>query len=304
MGKRLVNSATRKIVIAVASTIFSLFSVFSASIAWFQAMDSYYTSVSSFAVVNSSTCSLDGIRLIKFNYNVLEISEDTYLVEYDHPELGEVKNYGYSDTYSQFGETISSTWYPVSTMNLYDPAEKIISEEDFDLKSLHCNAIYEVSLSVAAAGTYYMDAIANRLTSKSKTANQIYLSTILDFDVYTEDEVFAAIGNDEDGKPLYYPSYRAKNYAMNSAESIYYRVSYLSDQEASHENFYENDFPNNLPLVSNKSVVVENDNSIVKIYVNVNYAPDEMEDYVELLDQHVVAVFDYSLTFNFKDSAS
>ncbi|MBP5574811.1 MAG: hypothetical protein J6X50_03615 [Bacilli bacterium] len=99
-----------KIVVATLTTVFSLFSAFSATIAWFAANSTAEATGMQIAVTSGGSCDLDDIKLIKFDYGMSTIGEVTS-IDYLNPETGEVSLYDYNYDYHSFGEFSSGVKY-------------------------------------------------------------------------------------------------------------------------------------------------------------------------------------------------
>ena len=225
-----------KIVAASAVSLFSLASVVIATIAWFSFASRAQANGETFKVItNGSGYELGDVYLHKFNYEEKRVGNVT-MIEYLTPETGEVKRYLYDkETYNQFGETVQDTWVPVSTMNVYDPIEFII-HSNASLRDLNCNAIYEINVLSDSLTNCYLSVDALRLTEKTKTDEQIFLTDCVDFDVYVEEDLVDKIDENtwnsnlytNGGEPLYYPSYSNKlNRSLTDLEKIYYKILQL-----------------------------------------------------------------------------
>ena len=303
MAKRnLASKVRRKIILATSLSIFTLADVVAASFAWFLNARTRAINASMFEVTSTGTCYLESVNLIKFNFATEEALDGTVIVKYDSPREGEVKRYEFNTTYNKFGEMVDGVWQAVEVMNIYDPVERIIKGSSFDLKDLNSNAVYELTFVVYSGGSYSVNMHSNLISNKTKTDSQIYLSECIDFDGYTEEELDASIGTDGTGKPLYYPDYLADDYDMSEEEEIYYRTSYFSSLEESHAHYYtDGEKPHSIDVVSNKSATVSSSDARYKVYINANYAPNQLEEYVKnLYLSNIRAVYDFgfSCTFN------
>lgn len=302
MAKRnLASKVRRKIILATSLCVFTLADVVAASFAWFLTERTRALNASLFEVTNTGTCYLESVNLIKFNYATEQALDGTVIVKYDSPREGEVKKYAFNTTYNKFGEMVDGVWQAVEVMNIYDPVEKIIRGSSFDLKDLNSNAVYELTFVVYSSGTYSLNMNSNLIADKTKADNQIFLSECIDFDGYTEEELDTTIGTDGSGKPLYYPDYFNDDYVMNDVEEIFYRISYFSSLEDSHVHFYtDGEKPHSIDVVSNKEANIASADARYKVYINANYAPDQMEEYVKnLYLSNIRAVYDFGFSCTF-----
>ena len=175
-----------RIVTATAVTIFSLFTGITGVYAWFKTNTSgVEIQADMFSVVNQSV-SIDGIKLIKFNYPVVAGT-----VDYMSAENGTVDDYSYNSdpgikAFGYYDDPVTPSGWHTVTMNRFDPVRIEIGDELIDQ---YCNAIYEVTISSTMDVTY-LKVFANHV-DKEKQEREIYLSDCLDFDVFTEDEVAA-----------------------------------------------------------------------------------------------------------------
>lgn len=313
-----------KIVAASAVSLFSLASVVIATIAWFSFASRAQANGETFKVItNGSGYELGDVYLHKFNYEEKRVGNVT-MIEYLTPETGEVKRYLYDkETYNQFGETVQDTWVPVSTMNVYDPIEFII-HSNASLRDLNCNAIYEINVLSDSLTNCYLSVDALRLTEKTKTDEQIFLTDCVDFDVYVEEDLVDKIDENtwnsnlytNGGEPLYYPSYSNKlNRSLTDLEKIYYKISYLSSltkQQFSsndHAHFYVNqgEKQSTIPVTANRATAFSGQNAprSMKIYVNVNYAISQLQKYAtQIYNGNIHAIFDFAFSFKIVERAT
>lgn len=305
------NNSKIKIVLATSIAIFSLFTTFTGTFAWFQASLNRSVGADTFSVTSiSSDCGIHKVELIKFEYAIDPITNEPDYLDPDNVNAG-VRRYEFDRNNNYFVDSNDDEIDVV--MNPYDPVEKIVKGNSFRLIDQNCNAVYALTIKAKTPGTYNMDITSLWLEDKEKTSSQIFLSDCVDFDVYY-DPMNVSIGNDGDGKPLYYPTYIDKNTALNSDEELYYRISYLSSQEETHAHFYsnqaeqelENDPNENqnkqkvIPLDSNKRVTFQTVETEVVVYINVNYAPSQMEQYVKkIYEEKIDAVYDFSFNVAF-----
>ena len=153
---------------------------------------------------------------------------------------------------------------------------------------MNCNAIYEVTFTSSELVNALLDLQSIRLTAKSKASNEIFLTDCVDFDVFYESDLSDSNPLYTDGvdNKLYYPSYIDKATPLSESEEVYYKLSYLSnliseDPLQSHSNFYSsNPKPDDIDLAIDDSVTFTSET--VTIYINVNYAPTELEQYYKI----------------------
>lgn len=324
------SSKTRtrlKIAAATATAIFSLASVFTATYAWFASSGTVTATGMQITVANEKGAKIDKVRLIKFDYAPDGIGGYDYL----NPYTGSVNAYDFNEKEGTFGYfertpgtgnysyadgkytkqdtyTYDYTWNVVSSMNVYDPVEKVIRGNSFDLRSLNCNVIYEITFSSSLAGDFYLQSNSFRNLEKTKRESEIYLTSCADFDAFYADDISASIGS-EAGKPLYYPTYLpydAENPYLGGSEGsideIYYRLSYWASIKNSHANYYStNPMPTNISIDANEPMSFADDpSSTYTMYINVNYAPDRLTDYVKkIYSGNITAVYDYNFSFSF-----
>ena len=309
------NAKTKKTrIIAIAAvTFFSLCANVLATVAWFTSNRSAQNENDYFAVKENDNACIESVYLYKFNYH-----ETTYgsgndaftVIDYLTPETGEVKKYAFDEDEQEFGEIIDGIFNPVTVMNIYDPIEKVIKQNSFNLLDLNCNAVYEINFSSSSLSSTYVDIFANWLSSKTKNSDEIFLTDCVDFDSYLVSELadsnpnFSTIDPEtsETINKMYYPSYIGKNETLTDEEDVYYKISYLSSLNNTHLHFYGNvSKPERISLVNNNPRAVTFDNNgKLKLFVNVNYAPSELEKYQkDIYESNIKAVYDYSLTFNF-----
>ena len=316
-----------KIVGATVTAIFSLASVFSATYAWYSLNSAVTSTGMQITVTTQKGARIDKVRLIKFDYAEDGIGGYDYL----NPYTGAVHAYDFNDTEGTFGyfeETIGTgnysyangkytkedtynynyTWNVVNSMNVYDPVEKVIRGNAFDLRVLNCNVVYEITFSSTLAGNFYLQSDSYRNVEKTKRDNEIFLTSCIDFDAFYAADISASIGM-SDGKPLYYPSYisyDAQNPylggAAGSIEEIYYRLSYWASIKVSHANYYStNPMPTHISIDSNEPMTFTNDPSdSYTVYINANYAPERLTDYIKkIYSGNITAVYDYNFSFDF-----
>ena len=202
---------TLKIVGMTMMTLFILFSSFSAAFAWFIANTNVETASGNMPIKSLGGCKAESIRLIKYDYSTIELSEHDTIIDYFNLQNGMVNSYEYydkEDSFGQFVEVEAGTgnysysdntyvkgddntgnyiWQTVDFMNIYDPFDKIIKGKSFDLSALYSNALYEVTFSAPTAD--YLINLSSRIkTDREKEEEQIYLSTCADIDIFYEED--------------------------------------------------------------------------------------------------------------------
>ena len=178
-----------KIVGATFTTIFTLATVFTATLAWFVAQGSIEASGMAVKVAVSGSANLRGVNLIKFNYHSETIG-GFEVIDYLDPSTGEVGKYYFNSRYDSgagsFGYDDNDTFVPVDTiMNVYDPVDRII--RGGNLHSMNCNAIYEVTFESTSETSYLQ--LYSDLVERIPGSNQILLSDCVDIDLYFEDNL-------------------------------------------------------------------------------------------------------------------
>ena len=99
---------------------------------------------------------------------------------------------------------------------------------------------------------------------------------------------------------IYYPSYKTSG--LTSQEEIYYKFSYISSLEASHNNFYSsNPKPNNIELARDQVMEFADLNDLHTIYINVNYAPSQADVYIREIYNTIRAIYDFIFDFQFTE---
>ena len=304
---------TLTLVAASTVAIFSLAAVCGGAYAWFALTMQTTVTASQFAVVNNGVCDLAKIELYKFNYH-----EETYgtgenefiAIDYLNPETGAVGHYNYNEEEGSFGYEESSNWVEVGAMNTYDPVElKLFASHLIDL---HCNAVYKFTLSSPDLTNVSFSATVNKLTDKIKQADEIFLTSCVNFDIFYEADLLdtnpSFVGTDDPSTPEdesvkpYYPSYIDKSTPLSADEDVYYKLSYLASLKSTHEHFYGGS-STELSLDSEKALSLTYDSTTHKnyltVYVNVDYAPSQLEyaqDLIYLGD--IKAVYDFMFYFD------
>lgn len=184
------------------TAIFSLFSVFTATLAWFAANANVSATGMQVTAMMSSNCQVEQVNLYKFEY-----AENTFgtarELNYFAPQDGSVNKYPF----------VASTGFGVDAMNTYDPVEKVISGNGFSLRKLNCNAVYEVKVSSTEFTEASLDANAFLLSGRTPTQAQKLLSDYVDFDMYSQDELADVVSGSwnstlytAQGEPRYLPT--------------------------------------------------------------------------------------------------
>lgn len=290
-----IGSNMKRIVVATTVSIFSLATAVMGTYAWFMKDNSVSTSASKFAVT-SLDASIASVTLYKFNY-----ASDGYGgYEYLFPELGWVGAYEYDDSVGRkcFGEVVNGVWTPVTTMNLYDPLNGTITGRG--LLGMNCNAIFKITLSSTGIynSTSTLTAKASSIQSeRSKESDDIWLSSCVDFDLFLP----SALSDPRlvtDGYKNYLPDesddYLPQNYVFsNQYEEDYYKISYLASLKDSHAHLYGSSDP----VVDIGSDTVTFVNGLTTVYINVNYAPDQLTRFESTVtpDDTVKAIYDFLL---------
>ena len=354
LGKRI--SKRFKIVVATASAIFSLASVFTGTIAWFAANNSVEATGMQITALNIAGAEVESVKLIKFDF-----AQDTYvingqeitIVDYINPNRGSVNSYLYDKEEKAYGHeqtavpcvaTLTSDhnivegkvyftksaeadgekvgvggylidadgysytqvqspsagslgsyyelsvlgndggWVEVNAMNVYDPIEKLIRGNSFNLSELRCNAVYEVTLSSPELiNNCNLSITAKTFAPEGKTEDDILLSDCVDFDVFFPSDLQA--GDDTD-------------------EEIYETISSLADNINPHRNFYSaQSKPSSLELLTSAQAAqtYQSNDSTLKVYVNVNYAPDQIDKYakkIQSFSANIQAIYDFTIDFD------
>lgn len=265
------KSARRKLKIAsaVTATVVSFGSLVSATAAWFftnQRVEAEGMVVSA----KNDGIVIESIKLCKFNYPIVD-GESLYL----KPEDGSVNVYDYVSGVGH--ERFEDADGNPQTMNLFDP---VLVELGTDLRDLYCNAVFIVEIS-AGNITAGLEVFADLLNKAKSSESDFYLSDCVDFDIYTATDLTAVTGKG------YYPSHidDVENTTLTGYDELFYKISYLSEQSATHANFYEsNPKPSQIAIHDEQNLKTLNFvNGRATFYINVNYAPSELEKYARNL---------------------
>ena len=303
-----------KIIAASSVAICSLAAVMGGVYAWFTVAWSQTTEVDPFAVINVGSCDLYALELIKFDYksSTYGTGEGAFTItDYLAPETGAVNKYSYNKNENSFGYLEDSTWHPVNTMNMYDPVNLLIYGTG--LNSLNCNAIYKFTITSDDMTNVNMHATIHKLLDRVKQDNEIFLSTCTDFDLFFPSELSdsnpefiieddPSTPEDEyDNKP-YYPTYFSKTKVLTELEDIYYKISYLANKKTTHTHLYNT--ADTYATLYDHSVTFAYDSvldtNVLSFYINVNYAPDQLEEFkTQIYQRNITAIFDYGFKFVF-----
>ena len=272
--------------------IFSLFALTVGAYAWFTSTLQQALNSNDFAVTTTGDCDLVSAKLIKFIYPDSQVAEG---YDYLRPQDGHVDKYVFNDEEEHFGYYDShDVWVNVYSMNIYDPVEMIISR-DAELRDLHCNAIYEITLHSSAANAN-INVSAKLKDNVVPGTNQMLLSDCADFDVFLASDL-------SDTNPLfynsttgnydkYYPSY--KN-VLTDLEKEYHKISYLSSLIAqnAHANFYSSNPKNTTISIKQTGIATDSSGNFV-VYINANYAPKQLESLSrDLILNNITALYDF-----------
>lgn len=292
-----------KIIAACSVAIFSLLAVCGGVFSWFSLKMNSSLDPSTFAVVNLGTCDLYSIELYKFNYYVHHYGTSE-VVDYFNPESGNVVKYNYDKVKKQFGYTEEGIWHQVSMMNTYDPVE--LQLFGYGVKDLNCNAIYKFTISTINLTDVKMDAAVSKILDKVKADNELFLSSCTDFDLYMENDLLDSnpAFTDGDDHKMYYPDFIDKSETMSEDEKVYFKISYLSSLESSHANLYEDDESSvslHNTITTSFDYEPGSETGFLSVYVNVNYAPSELEDTMyRIYQENITAVCDFNFQFYFE----
>ena len=271
-----------KIASAVTATVISFGSLVSATAAWF------YTnrSVSADGMIVSGKNDgivIESIKLCKFNYPIVD-GESLYL----KPEDGTVNVYDYVSGVGH--ERFEDSNGNPQTMNLFDP---VLVELGTDLRDLYCNAVYIVEISSGSL-TAGLEVFADLLCKSKNSDSDFFMSDCVDFDIYTESDLAAVTGK------AYYPSHidDVEHTTLTGYDELFYKIAYLSSNDT-HANFYNtNPKPSSIAIHDDQHLKTLNFvNDRATFYINVNYAPSELEKYAaNLAVENRVGINDYAFS--------
>ena len=274
-----------KIASAVTATVISFGSLISATVAWYC---TNLTVVSEGMLVSAKNdaINIESIRLCKFDYPVMEDGSD--ILNYLKPEDGSVNVYDYVMAHERFEDNDGNP----QTMNLFDP---VLVELGTDLRDLYCNAIFIVEISSGSI-TAGLEVFADLLTKAKSSDSDFYLSDCVDFDIYIPSDLASVTGT------TYYPSHitDVANTTLTGYEELFYKISYLSST-ATHANFYNtNPKPSQIAIHDEQHLKTLNFvNDRATFYINVNYAPAELEKYAKnLAVENRLGINDYVFSVN------
>ena len=274
-----------KIVGATMTAIFSLASVFTATLAWFATNTSVSATNMMVSVVNDSIV-IESVSLCKFLYPSVN-----GIFDYLRPGDGEVVNYYYNEEEESYGyDDEHDDFVSVdAAMNLFDPVDIEIGGT---LINQYCNAIYVITISAnqTSAG---LEVFANRFSKVKTHDSDIYLSDCVDFDIYTEADLAAVTGKG------YYPDHidNPESVTLDGYDEIFYKIAYLSSNEASHAHFYgTNPKPSRVAIHNPASLkTLTFSAGTATFYINVNYSPAQLAKYATTLaNSNRNGIFDYS----------
>ena len=282
--KNLSKSKLRKlrIISALCASVISFGSLISATAAWFFTNQRVEADGMVVAAKNDGIV-IESIRLCKFNYPIVD-GESLYL----KPEDGSVNVYDYVSGVGH--ERFEDANGNPQTMNLFDP---VLVELGTDLRDLYCNAVFIVEIS-AGNVTAGLEVFADLLNKSKNSESDFYLSDCVDFDVYIPSDLDAVTGK------TYYPSHidDVENTTLTGYDELFYKISYLSEN-STHANFYEtNPKPSQIAIHDEQNLKTLNFvNGRATFYINVNYAPTELEKYARnLAVENRVGINDYAFS--------
>lgn len=320
-----------KIIGATATAVFSLASVFTGTYAWFAQQNNVYASAMNIRVASTS-CTLQSLKLIKFDYDYDTIGGiDVY--DYLNPSRGAVNTYTFNDATGDYEirDNQNNVVATASAMTKYDPVDRFIHGNN--LREMNCNAIYEVVIASNDFSSCYLQ-LSSILESIDNPRSNVFLSDCVDIDVFYPSDLSNDNALLDDNS--FYPSYAFPT--GQSDDNIFYKISYLSylrsldadglisegiidssefDGKTDEQkealivstvgsrsmNFYGNDPKHDIDLAINKSVTFTgNPSKTVTIYINVNYAPQMLEQYSEAIYRsNIEAIYDFYFNFQFTE---
>ena len=310
---RATGKSNLKIIAACSVAVFTLLTVLGGVYSWFTLTMTQQVDSTQFAVVNLGSCDLYSIDLFKFEYSTITHGTGPgafTVTDYLTPELGKVNKYSYNKELRQFGYDDGS-WHQVSMMTIYDPVDHLVLGDK--LKDMNCNCIYKFVISSDDLTDVYFDATVNKLVDMVIPDDKLALSSCADFDLYYEEDLLDSnplytVGDDEHAYYPYYIEYDPDPEAENldENEEIYYKISYLSSLKSSYPHFYGSADTEVVLSEPNKQRTFTLDpvsgKNVITVYVNVNYAPSELEDTMTrvYLDD-ITAICDFYFKFYFTE---
>lgn len=305
-----IGSNLKKIFAATSVSIFSLVVCFAGVYAWFTT-NTHVDSTSDNFKVFASDCEIAEFNLYKFEYGS-STYEGFTITEFIDLTKGKVVKYSYNESSGDFVDTLSNT---VTKMNTYDPVEIVYLGSN--LYKLHCNVVFEIKLHSKSFSNTKMLLKAIRDTEKSVSTNQILLSSCADFDVFFAGDIADSNFTANEYYPYDFDVTHSTDYLnaetkLKDAADLYYKISYLCDKksddngnEHSHyglaKHFYgDGSLPDNLTLVSKSDPGVTFEDEYLTFYINVNYAPSQLEDYTtQIYSRSIEAVYDFNFDVSF-----
>lgn len=274
-----------KIVGATFTAIFTLATLFTATYAWFATNTSVQANGMMVSAKDDSVV-IESINFCKFMYPSVN-----GIFDYLHPGDGEVVNYYYNEEEESYGyDDEHDDFVSVDAiMNLFDPVDIEIGGT---LANQYCNAVYAVTISAnqTSAG---LEVFADRFVKAKSQDTDIYLSDCVDFDIYTETDLAAVTGKG------YYPSHisNPESVTLEGYDEIFYKIAYLSSNEANHANFYgTNPKPSRISVHDPDSLkTLTFSDGRATFYINVNYSPTQLARYAtSLASGNRNGIYDYS----------
>ena len=308
------SKGIKRITIATAMVILTLVGCVTGTYAWFMSCNNYSTEVGQFSIMNRNA-RIKNVKLLKFCY----AGDSLGGYDYTDPGSGHASGFEWNEAQGSFGsyQMIDAvrTWVPVDIMNLYDPLETEITGTP--LIDLNCNAVFEITFEsneflggATVVSSAMKRSLAEVVDYDPEDENNILLSTCVDFDVFTPDDL---VEEDDESNPFYNteteecdlhkPSYLKRAFRDDDEEN-YFKISYLSSLKASHADFYSEAVDE--VTISNDATIGfdypggnNEETPVGVLYVNVNYSPTQLAAYRDAVstDNKITAVYDYYLSF-------